>query len=488
MDELRIKDASPDLSFPLRLYLMLRDADEEFPSAIQWVSSSNGRIFEVKDPEELEKNVLPVYFKSSIKYSSFRRQLLGYGFESIGKRQYTHKIFCRHDPKACEQVERIKTKPKKNKAVNRFLLTSTVQPLASHEQGVDPVLIPLEPLGKHHHQRHDSEDIEPIGVYNDKGEMDSNEEDLFMNVLRLFPISSNPNPPTRISPATLVQDDQPVSKEQNASPQHSPVKALWSSYAARMDNQLEPRRIQEMLAAPNPWYSFTPSMTPEQQAIVELFSPITLPGAFYYLEMNQLAFAISTFVIVIHTFLCFYTNFYNWTWYKSAVGPLQHIGWDMLLNHLMNSTFLLLGPSVFGAYCIPVALGMILANSIAQAINYKCHFEAFILTPILATGNVSTKVSKLARVLQYKLGRHVRRAMQFYFCAWLFLAISLFLAKDGFTPILAVFVYNLSPFVSDMSYWLEFSKQLLFLPERNRTFLCDRHLRIFISTEAKSCQ
>jgi HSF-type DNA-binding len=87
MDKLRIADASPDLSFPFRLFLMLRDAEEEFPSAISWVSSSNGDIFEIKDPEELEKKVLPIYFNTSIKFSSFRRQLVGYGFECLGKRR-----------------------------------------------------------------------------------------------------------------------------------------------------------------------------------------------------------------------------------------------------------------------------------------------------------------------------------------------------------------------------------------------------------------
>lgn len=87
MDKLRIGDASPDLSFPFRLFLMLRDADDEFPDAIQWAPSSNGRVFDVKDPDLLEKTVLPRYFKTSIKYTSFRRQLRGYGFECIGKRQ-----------------------------------------------------------------------------------------------------------------------------------------------------------------------------------------------------------------------------------------------------------------------------------------------------------------------------------------------------------------------------------------------------------------
>jgi hypothetical protein len=87
MEKLKISEASPDLSFPLRLYLMLRDAEEEFPEAIRWVPSSNGKIFEMSNPDLLEKQVLPTYFNTSIKFTSFRRQLIGYGFICCGKRQ-----------------------------------------------------------------------------------------------------------------------------------------------------------------------------------------------------------------------------------------------------------------------------------------------------------------------------------------------------------------------------------------------------------------
>lgn len=85
MDTLKIEQAPPDLSFPLRLFILLRDADQDFPSIISWMSSTNGTTFQVHDQVALEKSVLPKYFKSVIKFSSFRRQLLGYGFQSFGK-------------------------------------------------------------------------------------------------------------------------------------------------------------------------------------------------------------------------------------------------------------------------------------------------------------------------------------------------------------------------------------------------------------------
>lgn len=87
MEKLKIKNAPPDLSFPLRLYIMLRDAEAEFPEAICWVPSSNGKVFQIVNPDLLETQVLPRYFNTSIKFTSFRRQLIGYGFFCRGKRQ-----------------------------------------------------------------------------------------------------------------------------------------------------------------------------------------------------------------------------------------------------------------------------------------------------------------------------------------------------------------------------------------------------------------
>jgi hypothetical protein len=87
MEKLKINEASPDLSFPFRLYIMLRDAQAEFPEAICWVPTSNGKVFEILNPAILEKQVLPRYFNRSIKFTSFRRQLIGYGFICCGKRQ-----------------------------------------------------------------------------------------------------------------------------------------------------------------------------------------------------------------------------------------------------------------------------------------------------------------------------------------------------------------------------------------------------------------
>jgi hypothetical protein len=83
MDQLKIEDASPDLSFPWRLHLMLRDAESGFPHVVGWIAS--GKAFQVYNPRQMEQDVLPKYFCTS-KYASFRRQLIAYDFQPMSTR------------------------------------------------------------------------------------------------------------------------------------------------------------------------------------------------------------------------------------------------------------------------------------------------------------------------------------------------------------------------------------------------------------------
>jgi hypothetical protein len=62
---------------------MLRDAESDFPSIVGWIRQ--GQALEVFDSRKLEETILPKYFGTS-KYTSFRRQLHAYGFQSLGKR------------------------------------------------------------------------------------------------------------------------------------------------------------------------------------------------------------------------------------------------------------------------------------------------------------------------------------------------------------------------------------------------------------------
>ena len=91
---LSIEEVSPDITFPWRLYIMLRDAYEEnFDDIICWVDG--GKSFLIKKPDSLDGDLLSTYFKSS-KYQSFRRQLINYGFTCIDKKRRQCKTCLSH--------------------------------------------------------------------------------------------------------------------------------------------------------------------------------------------------------------------------------------------------------------------------------------------------------------------------------------------------------------------------------------------------------
>jgi hypothetical protein len=54
------------------------------------------------------------------------------------------------------------------------------------------------------------------------------------------------------------------------------------------------------------------------------------------------------------------------------------------------------------------------------------------------------------------------------------------------TQLLAVFVYNMSPFVAHLSYWLEFSAQLRRLPKKKGALLDDRHFGFLLRQKQRS--
>jgi hypothetical protein len=73
--------ASPDLSFPWRLFTMLLASEMEgFEEIVSWIL--NGTAFKVHDQEQFVKTILPHYFKMT-KYNSFTRQLYAYDFTWI---------------------------------------------------------------------------------------------------------------------------------------------------------------------------------------------------------------------------------------------------------------------------------------------------------------------------------------------------------------------------------------------------------------------
>jgi hypothetical protein len=391
-----------------------------------------------------------------------------------------HEVFCRDDPKSCERVERVKTGKKAKKAANQTMLKHNVSPVIGLEQQYQQhgsVCVSPASFEQPQHQQ-PLDDLEPIGIFDDQDRQE-NEEDLIMEISRLFPADvTNSGGSAEIpSPYHYFGGESRQKKKelQRLSTNLHSLQALWSNYICSVDADLEPRCIEDMVSKPNRWYRSTPSMTPEQQAIFDFLLPAFLPASFYYLDMSPLAHLFGILLICIHTIECMFTNFGGGAWYRSVLGPLQHVVGDLFLNHLFNSSFLLLGPSLLGTKCNQLILLLIISNTAIAAMAYKIHFEAFILKR-MSSGEDTT----LGRVLQYKMGRHIRRMFQWYCCVWILLTICFFLVGNTMIQAMAIFVYNLLPFVTDFSYWLEFSKQLRRLPARNRTLLCDRHLNYLV--------
>eukprot|EP00980_Cylindrotheca_fusiformis_P019411 scaffold6683_cov103-Cylindrotheca_fusiformis.AAC.3 len=74
---------SPEFSFPFRLFLLLKHAEEQgMDDIISWTEDGKG--FKVHDPRKFESMFLAENFKMK-KYASFTRQLCAYGFSCIRK-------------------------------------------------------------------------------------------------------------------------------------------------------------------------------------------------------------------------------------------------------------------------------------------------------------------------------------------------------------------------------------------------------------------
>ena len=74
--------ASPDLSFPWRLFIMLEQSTAKgLDNIVSWID--NGTAFKVYDQQAFEKTILPQYFIKMTKYNSFTRQLYAYNFTWI---------------------------------------------------------------------------------------------------------------------------------------------------------------------------------------------------------------------------------------------------------------------------------------------------------------------------------------------------------------------------------------------------------------------
>lgn len=98
-------------TFPRKLFALLENAETlGYSNIISWQPC--GESFRVWDPERLEQEILPAYFKQS-KFKSFLRQINTYHFQRItsgvNRGGYAHPCFLRHrgPESACEDVKRL---------------------------------------------------------------------------------------------------------------------------------------------------------------------------------------------------------------------------------------------------------------------------------------------------------------------------------------------------------------------------------------------
>ena len=95
------------LPFPLKLYEMLEDAEEQgFNDIVSWNSDGNG--FMVHDTTSFVMKIIPSYYNCT-KYKSFQRQLSLYGFTRVtsgdNKGLRGHKNFIRGCKELCRQMK-----------------------------------------------------------------------------------------------------------------------------------------------------------------------------------------------------------------------------------------------------------------------------------------------------------------------------------------------------------------------------------------------
>jgi hypothetical protein len=256
----------------------------------------------------------------------------------------------------------------------------------------------------------------------------------------------------------------------------------------------EPRTIQQMVATPNLWYNYCPSLSPEQQVIMEHMMPFSLPIGFYVTEITWWGHLYAWFLVGGHSIQTVCTNFGGTAWYYTdLLGALQHVAIDQLWNHIIVSLFILLGPPVFGPYCKILATVLVPARTVVLCCDIKSHFltnvrrkaipnmahsiQDFGPRPssttkdrkpsTLVSPTVASHAEVVDRILEYQLGRHIR-----LISIWYILASTLLILSVGMDNIhlqvLAVIVMNLGPIIADVSYGQRFSSRLQLLPPKQR--------------------
>mmetsp|Transcript_18725 Transcript_18725/g.38742 ORF Transcript_18725/g.38742 Transcript_18725/m.38742 type:complete len:561 (-) Transcript_18725:617-2299(-) len=102
-------ETAKEPTFPVKLHMILSNPDHE--EVIKWLP--HGRSWRIVKQKELEKKVIPLYFRHG-RYSSFARQVNGWGFRRVMSgcdyNSYYHPLFLRGLPHLCDRIRRLTPK------------------------------------------------------------------------------------------------------------------------------------------------------------------------------------------------------------------------------------------------------------------------------------------------------------------------------------------------------------------------------------------
>ena len=158
----RRRGPSPSSTFPAKLFKIL--SDPENSHIITWMP--HGRSWRMLQPTLFSEKVAPKYFSHQSKYSSFMRQVNGWGFKRItrgpDRNSYYHELFIRDEPQLARTMSRRSSgSDKSNKdsediePPNFYEMTGTSAKPAGHVHGSNGSghlgMKPHNPSGSHAH-------------------------------------------------------------------------------------------------------------------------------------------------------------------------------------------------------------------------------------------------------------------------------------------------------------------------------------------------
>jgi len=119
------KQSKIKMNFPMKLHEIL--ANKEFEHILSWLS--HGRAWRIVRHKEFEEKVIPLYFRHG-RYSSFARQVNGWGFRRIRHgtdyNSYYHEHFLRGIPHLCSKMKRVTSEDvERLRTMTRLRLTFT---------------------------------------------------------------------------------------------------------------------------------------------------------------------------------------------------------------------------------------------------------------------------------------------------------------------------------------------------------------------------